>query len=308
MKTIFLSILMLFAFTASQAQIKGVPLDEAVPIEDVEDYTMEEIYGILTKVEGEDLILYSYLYKVKGKGYFDALKRLEYILEANDINRSPDVDDTYFPIHVNDHDYNQVARELLGETGWIEKIWYVYDDQYIIFMKGISKGITVSIIHFQSSAAREKYERFQGITRGEKISPSERELYTGRANTEVTSGSEGITEGNGNQGSLSGTPDSDNYVDGIGGRGINFSLEGRNPVSIPKPEYNVQEAGTVVVTIRVNREGIVTSAEAGASGTNTLNKELLEAAKKAALKARFNSSPDAAFTQQGTITYHFVLD
>jgi TonB family protein len=137
---------------------------------------------------------------------------------------------------------------------------------------------------------------------------NERALYRGRANTDETSGSEGITEGEGNQGSITGSPDSDNYLDGLGGRGINFSLTGRSPLSLPKPEYNVQEAGKVVVKIRVNRDGIVTYAEAGAQGTNTLNKELLEAARKAALKARFNRSPDAAFTQQGTITYHFVLE
>lgn len=118
-------------------------------------------------------------------------------------------------------------------------------------------------------------EGTEGITQNDKKSPSERALYKGRA---VTDGS----------------------------AGINFSLTGRNPVSIPKPEYYVQEEGKVVVNIRVNRDGVVTWAEAGAQGTNTLNKELLEASRKAALKARFNRSADAAFTQQGTITYHFV--
>jgi TonB family protein len=137
---------------------------------------------------------------------------------------------------------------------------------------------------------------------------NERALYKGRAADDNASSSEGITEGDGNQGNINGSPDSDNYLDGLGGRGIDFSLAGRSPLSLPKPEYNVQEAGTVVVKIRVNRDGVVTWAEAGAQGTNTLNKELLEAARKAALKARFNRSPDAAYTQQGTITYHFVLD
>jgi colicin import membrane protein len=138
---------------------------------------------------------------------------------------------------------------------------------------------------------------------------NERALYTGRANTDETSGSEGITKGEGNQGSITGSPDSDNYLDGLssGRGGVDFSLDGRNPVSLPKPDYNVQDDGMVVVKIRVNQEGIVTWAEAGAQGTNTLNKELLEAARKAALKARFNRSTDAAFTQQGTITYHFIL-
>lgn len=128
-----------------------------------------------------------------------------------------------------------------------------------------------------------------------------------RADTENDWRSEGITEGEGNQGSITGSPDSDNYLDGLGGRGIHFSLTGRSPLSLPKPEYNVQEDGKVVVKIRVNRDGIVTYAEAGAQGTSTLNKELLEAARKAALKARFNRSADSPFTQQGTITYHFVL-
>ncbi len=135
---------------------------------------------------------------------------------------------------------------------------------------------------------------------------NERALYKGRS--DETSTSEGVTEGEGNQGSPGGSPDSDNYLEGLGGKGINYNLKGRNPLSLPKPEYNVQEAGKVVVRIRVNRDGIVTHAEAGAPGTTIPNKELLEAARKAALKARFNRSEDAAFTQQGTITYHFILE
>ena len=54
-------------------------------------------------------------------------------------------------------------------------------------------------------------------------------------------------------------------------------------------------------------DGKVISAEPGYKGTNILDENLLEAARKAALKARFNASSDAAYTQAGTITYHFVL-
>ena len=137
---------------------------------------------------------------------------------------------------------------------------------------------------------------------------NERALYKGRKDTDAT-GSEGVTQGEGNQGSITGSPDSDNYADGLstGGGGINFSLAGRNPVSIPKPEYNAQVSGTIVVRIRVNRDGKVISAEPGYKGTNILDESLLEAARKAALKARFNAKADAAYTQTGTITYHFVL-
>lgn len=140
-----------------------------------------------------------------------------------------------------------------------------------------------------------------------KVDP--RALFPGRSNTDETSGSEGITEGEGNQGSPTGSPGSDNYSDALssGQGGIDFSLAGRNPVSIPKPDYDAQVSGTIVVSIRVDRDGKVISAQPGVRGTNILDETLLEAARKAALKARFNSNSDAAFTQAGTITYHFIL-
>jgi len=137
-----------------------------------------------------------------------------------------------------------------------------------------------------------------------------RALYPGRRNTDQSSVSEGITQGEGNQGSITGSPDSDNYTNALssGRGGIDFSLSGRNPVSLPKPEYNTQVSGTIVVRIRVDREGRVISAEPGVRGTNILDENLLDAARKAALKARFNSKADAAYTQAGTITYHFILE
>ena len=137
----------------------------------------------------------------------------------------------------------------------------------------------------------------------------QRALYQGRRNTDQASESEGVTRGEGNQGSITGSPDSDNYTDALssGQGGIDFSLAGRNPVSLPKPEYNVQVSGTIVVRIRVDRDGKVISAEPGVRGTNILDEDLLDAARKAALKARFSTKTDAAYTQVGTITYHFIL-
>jgi TonB family protein len=149
-------------------------------------------------------------------------------------------------------------------------------------------------------------EEVQPPPEPEPRKPDPRAMYPGRRDTDAT-GSEGVTQGEGNQGSPTGSTESDNYAQGLGGRGIRADLAGRNPVSLPKPEYNAKVSGTVVVRIRVNREGKVISAEPGVKGTNTLNESLLEAAKKAALKARFNASSDAAYTQAGTITYHFVL-
>ena len=86
------------------------------------------------------------------------------------------------------------------------------------------------------------------------------------------------------------------------------SLEGRTVMgNLPLPEYSVQNAGTVVVRIMVDQYGSVTNAIPGARGTTVQDATLWEAAKKAALKAKFNVSATAPAVQEGTITYVFTL-
>ena len=78
----------------------------------------------------------------------------------------------------------------------------------------------------------------------------------------------------------------------------NARLKGRNVLgALPKPDYTVQDEGTVVVEIWVNKSGNVTKALAGAQGTTRV----------AAMKTHFNQSVDAPELQQGTITYIFKL-
>ncbi len=84
-------------------------------------------------------------------------------------------------------------------------------------------------------------------------------------------------------------------------------LKGRTIGTLPFPEYNVNKAGKVVVEIRVDQYGKVINATAGVAGTTVQDKELWEAAKNAAIKARFNVSSTAATVQVGTITYIFNL-
>lgn len=120
---------------------------------------------------------------------------------------------------------------------------------------------------------------------------------------------EGVTFPGGNQGSPTGSPNSTNYGNGGGaGNGISFSLSGRTAQSLPKPYYPGNEEGIVVVQVTVDKYGKVTSAEPGARGSTTYSVQLLDAAKKAALKARFNVDESAPAFQRGTITYHFVLN
>ena len=88
----------------------------------------------------------------------------------------------------------------------------------------------------------------------------------------------------------------------------NARLKGRTVVGrLPKPAYAVQNSGTVVVDILVDRYGNVTSAVPGGTGTTVTDKTLWEAARKAALNTQFNVKADAPLQQAGTITYIFRL-
>ena len=75
---------------------------------------------------------------------------------------------------------------------------------------------------------------------------------------------------------------------------------------MPKPAYNSQEQGRVVVRIWVNKEGKVERAVSGVQGTTITDQTLIKLAQDAALKAVFNSDPNAADQQTGTITYNFI--
>ncbi|MFY9151505.1 MAG: cell envelope integrity protein TolA [Prolixibacteraceae bacterium] len=132
---------------------------------------------------------------------------------------------------------------------------------------------------------------------------------SGKGTSDSKSTSQGVTYGGGNQGSPGGTANAEKYGAGGGvGNGVSYSLDGRNAQSLPKPYYPGNEEGIVVVQVTVDKSGLVKKAEAGVKGSNTANPELIAAAKKAALQARFNADENAAAFQVGTITYRFVLD
>ncbi|WP_291857768.1 energy transducer TonB [Marinilabilia sp.] len=125
-----------------------------------------------------------------------------------------------------------------------------------------------------------------------------------------SSTSQGEAGGSGNQGALGGEAGVGTYNgSGKGGSGTGFDLSGRTlSGALPKPEYNIQEEGIVVVEITVDRNGNVVSAEPILKGTTTQNSYLWRVARQAALKAKFNSKGDAPAYQKGTITYHFNLN
>lgn len=140
----------------------------------------------------------------------------------------------------------------------------------------------------------------------QQINSKAANAFAGR-NVNGGNSGEGVTGQPGNQGALNGDINSKNRVGGGGGNGINFNLAGRSfGTTPPKPEYRSKSEGKVVVEIRVDRNGNVVGASPGKAGTTTTDKVLHEAAKNAALKAKFNSDPNAAEIQVGTITYTFI--
>lgn len=136
-----------------------------------------------------------------------------------------------------------------------------------------------------------------------------RDALAGSKNKGTGSTSEGVAGGKGNQGSPTGSVDSQNRGEGsgLGNKGISYDLAGRGVQRLPLPEYKYQGEGKVVVDVSVDRTGKVTQANPGIQGSTTLDGYLLRVAKEAALKSQFDAKPDAPVTQKGTITYIFIL-
>ena len=91
-----------------------------------------------------------------------------------------------------------------------------------------------------------------------------------------------------------------------GGSGISFSLAGRGSKSLPGPTATSPENGNIVVEIRVDQEGNVVFAKAGARGTTLWeDKNLWRLCEQAAKDSKFTAKPDAPELQPGKITYIF---
>lgn len=124
------------------------------------------------------------------------------------------------------------------------------------------------------------------------------------------------TSTNGNQGSA-GKPVRELKQNGINpmpinegngekGSGISFDLGGRRALILPKPSFSSSEDGKIVVSVKVNIEGKVISATAGAKGTTIAQPSLRKQAETAARNSLFMRDTNAPEEQRGTITYDIV--
>lgn len=131
------------------------------------------------------------------------------------------------------------------------------------------------------------------------------------------SGNDGITNTPGNQGDPNGSNNTNNYAgtpgtgnepgDG-GGKGTRWSLRGRKMLVKPSLVDDSQEEGIVVVEIKVDKAGNVVYANPGVRGSTTSSAVLFSKARQAALKAKFNPSPEGVEEQKGTISFNFILN
>jgi TonB family protein len=123
-------------------------------------------------------------------------------------------------------------------------------------------------------------------------------------------GGTGTGQGNtgkpGNQGSPDGDPNS-KVLTGMGrGAGTINGFGGRGVQNAPKLQESSQKEGRVVLSVCVDSDGNVTSAEfKAAGGSTTTDSDLIDAAKRNARQYRF--APGSAEKQCGTITYNFIV-
>jgi hypothetical protein len=144
----------------------------------------------------------------------------------------------------------------------------------------------------------------------------------GRANGDINSngysgsgGSGGGTGGGNGTGNGTGTGAGSGSGSGGGngsgngkGNGSGYSLAGRKAVTTPKPDNNCgNEYGIVVVKITVDKNGNAIDASPGYRGTTNSNSCLMNEAKKAALKTRWEPSPNGTEKQVGIIIYNFGI-
>ena len=147
-----------------------------------------------------------------------------------------------------------------------------------------------------------------------------RAIYKGTSNnsksqgTGVGAGDQGDPKGDPNSsyqgpsGTGTGTGQGDGEGTGSGsGKGVSFSLSGRKMVRTPQINDRSQETGKVVVDITVDKDGNVVAAIPGGRGSTTTSAYLMKLAKDAAMKAKFNPSPEGADIQKGTISFVFLV-
>ena len=132
-------------------------------------------------------------------------------------------------------------------------------------------------------------------------------LYKGKKNTSTGQG-DGTGTTAGNQGSVNGDPLANNYGEGGSGNGnVQLSLASRRFVDIPRIQDDGQSAGKIAVQIRVDKNGKVMFARAGAKGTTLSDLTLWRKCEAAVQGASLNKLESAPDVQVGVVVFNFKV-
>lgn len=134
-------------------------------------------------------------------------------------------------------------------------------------------------------------------------------LFKGSQGNNATS--QGNTPGGtGDEGHRMGGAEISNNTGGTNGNnngGVAANVPGRKFLSVPPISDSSQEIGTVVVKIKVNRQGDVIEAKFTSQGSTTTSTVLTSKAVAAAKKAKFNQELNAPEVQNGTMSFRFKV-
>lgn len=134
-------------------------------------------------------------------------------------------------------------------------------------------------------------------------------ILNGPQSDGTAKGGEGNDRNAGDKGNPDGDPNASAYYGtgkGLDGDG-NYMLGGRKALNKEKFRQLCNEAGIVVVSIEVDRNGNVINAMPGVRGSTNTDPCLLEPAKRAAMATKFNSDENAPAKQIGKIIYKFSI-
>ncbi|MDQ7947956.1 MAG: energy transducer TonB [Pedobacter sp.] len=130
-------------------------------------------------------------------------------------------------------------------------------------------------------------------------------LYKGKKNNGTGQG-DGTGNTPGNQGSVNGDPNAPNY--GEGGSGLGNTTIPLAKFSNVKPiNDNGQQKGRIAVKVRVNKQGRVIDAQAGAKGTTFTDQHLYRLCENAIMDATMENMAAGYENRTFTVIFNFVL-
>lgn len=130
-------------------------------------------------------------------------------------------------------------------------------------------------------------------------------IYHGKKNT-GTGGGDGTGTTPGNQGSINGDPLAPYYGEGGSGNGgLPMPLSKFTNLVVPKDDSQLK--GKIFVKFRVDKNGKIISATAGAKGTEFIDRDLFRKCEQAVLGASLNQIDIGPEVRSGVVVFNFKV-